>query len=316
MFLSAWYTQKIFNILTDRKLKENWKKLRVLMHVFLVGYLVVASAVILGKSALLSYLSGAIFFMGALFVFIVVRTGLDSFSKMKVLHQNLDDTELKNKELEQFAHVTSHDLKTPLRGISGLASFIKEDLEAGNKEAVYRHLDDMQGRVERMDNLINGILEYSRLGKITVTKVDLGEITRQAFKSHDKLDNVQLRIKGKLPIVHGDKVQLSQVISNLIGNAVGHNDKSVCEVSVSCNETPKFYKITVEDNGPGIAPKYHEKIFDVFQTINGSNRKESTGIGLSIVKKAVEKHHGTVHVESDGKLGTRFILNLPKTIYR
>ena len=140
------------------------------MLVFLVGYLVVALAVILGKSELLSYLSGAIFFMGALFVFIVVRTGLDSFSKMKVLNQNLDDTELKNKELEQFAHVTSHDLKTPLRGISGLASFIKEDLEAGKTETVFKHLDDMQGRVERLDSLINGILEYSRLGKITVTK--------------------------------------------------------------------------------------------------------------------------------------------------
>ena len=130
------------------------------------------------------------------------------------------------------------------------------------------------------------------------------------------MDNVQLKINGKLPILHGDKVQLSQVISNLVGNAVNHNDKSVCEVGVSCNEMSKYYQIVVEDNGPGIAPKYHEKIFDVFQTINGSDGKESTGIGLSIVKKVVEKHHGTIQVASDGKLGTRFIINLPKTINR
>ncbi len=314
MLLSAWCTKKIFNLLTDKKLKDNWKKLRVLMFVFLAGYLVVAAAVILGKSELLSFLSGAIFFMGALFVFIVVRTGLDSFKKMNVLNQNLDDTELKNKELEQFAHVTSHDLKTPLRGISGLASFIKEDLEAGKKEDVLRHLDDMQGRVEHLDNLIGGILKYSRLGKLTVGKVDLEEMINEAMKTHQHLDNVQLNIKGKLPVVDGDKVQLSQVFSNLIDNAIGHNDKSVCEVNMSCDQTPKFYKIIVEDNGPGIDARYHEKIFEVFQTINGSYNNETTGIGLAIVKKVIEKHNGTVKVVSDGKLGTKFIINYPKSI--
>lgn len=314
MFLSAWYTKKIFNILADPKLKGNWRKLRVLMFVFLVGYLIVAVAVVFGQRALLSYLSGAIFFMGALFVFIVVRTGLDSFVKIKELNQNLDDTELKNKELEQFAHVTSHDLKTPLRGISGLASFIKEDLEAGKTEDVYRHLNDMQGRVERLDNLIKGILEYSRLGKITVTQVDLDKMIWEVFKTYQNLDNVQLKIKGKLPIVQGDKTQLSQVFSNLIGNAVNHNDKSVCEVTVSCNERSEFYQLIVEDNGPGILPKYHHKIFEVFQTINRDDTCESTGIGLSIVKKIIEKHKGTIRVESDGKLGTKFIMSYPKFV--
>lgn len=314
MFLSAWYTKKIFNILPNNKLKRNWKKLRVLMFVFLVGYLVVALAVILGNSELLSFLSGVIFFMGSLFVFIVVRTGLDSFMKIKELNQNLGDTELKNKELEQFAHVTSHDLKTPLRGISSLASFIKEDLEAGKKEDVFRHINDMQGRVERLDNLINGILKYSKLGKITVAKIDLGKMIKEVFKTYQQFDHVKFTTKGKLPIVDGDKVQLSQVVSNLIGNAVNHNNKSICEVCVSSIETPKSYKIIVEDNGPGIQPKYHEKIFEVFQTISGEGTNESTGIGLSIVKKIIEKHNGTVRIESDGKLGAKFIINYPKTV--
>jgi len=103
MLMSAAYTKKIFNILPNNNLKANWKKLRVLMLLFLAGYLVVATVVILGKTELLAFLSGVIFFMGSLFVFIVVRTGLDSFKKLKELNQNLDDTELKNKELEQFA---------------------------------------------------------------------------------------------------------------------------------------------------------------------------------------------------------------------
>ncbi|MEO9511151.1 MAG: HAMP domain-containing sensor histidine kinase [Flavobacteriaceae bacterium] len=284
------------------------------MFVFLVGYLVVALAVILGKSELLSFLSGVIFFMGALFVFIVVRTGLDSFMKIKELNQNLGDTELKNKELEQFAHVTSHDLKTPLRGISSLASFIKEDFETGKKEDVFRHINDMQGRVERLDNLINGILKYSKLGKITVAKVDLGKMIKEVFKTYQQFGNVKLTINGKLPIVDGDKVQLSQVISNLIGNAVNHNNRSICEVCVSSIETPESYKIIVEDNGPGIEPRYHEKIFEVFQTIGGEGTNDSTGIGLSIVRKIIEKHNGTIRVESDGKLGSKFIVNYPKMV--
>lgn len=286
------------------------------MLLFLVGYLVVAVVVILGKTELLALLSGVIFFMGALFVFIVVGTGLDSFRKLKELNQNLDDTELKNKELEQFAYITSHDLKAPLRGISSLASFIQEDLETGKTDKVYDHLSILQGRVKRLENLINGILNYSKIGKINLEPIDLDALIREEFNNYQYSSSTKLTIQGKLPIIHGDKTQLSQLVSNLIGNAVKYNDKEVCEVQVSYTEKQEFYEITFADNGPGIAPKYHQKIFEVFQTLTDKDTYESTGIGLSIVKKIIEKHEGSIRVESNGKLGTKFIISYPKTLLR
>ncbi|WP_046754996.1 sensor histidine kinase [Kordia jejudonensis] len=316
LLMSASYTKKIFNILPDNKLKANWQKLRVLMLLFLVGYLAVATVVILGQVQLLAFLSGVIFFMGSLFVFIVVRTGLDSFTKLKELNQNLDDTELKNKELEEFAYITSHDLKTPLRGISSLASFIKEDLEAGETEEVHVHINTMQERVKRLENLINGILNYSKIGKINLESIDLQEITQEEFNNYRDTVNVKLTIKDTLPVVEGDRIQVSQVLSNLISNAVKYNDKEVCEIVVSSIEKSTFYELIIKDNGPGILPKYHRKIFDVFQTLSEKDTYESTGIGLSIVKKIIEKHEGTIRVESDGKLGSKFIISYPKKLNR
>ncbi len=316
MLLSARYTRKIFNILPSSELKSNWEKLRLLMLLFLIGYLVVAVVVILGKTELLAFLSGVIFFMGSLFVFLVVRTGLDSFTKLKELNQNLDDTELKNKELEQFAYITSHDLKAPLRGISSLASFIKEDLEAGETEEVHHHIETMQERVERLENLINGILQYSKIGKMKLEPVDLELMMQEEFKNYQNLPNVHFTTKGKLPIVNGDKTQLSQLVSNLISNAVKYNDKDVCEICVSGIEKPDSYEITFKDNGPGIVPKYHQKIFEVFQTLTEKDSYESTGIGLAIVKKIIEKHEGTIRVKSSGKLGAKFIVSYPKRLKR
>lgn len=316
MLLSATYAKKIFIILPDNKLKNDWKKLRLLMFLFLIGYLVVVMVVIYGKTELLALFSGLIFFMGSLFVFLVVRTGLDSFKKLKKLHTNLDDTELKNKELEQFAYITSHDLKTPLRGISSLATFIKDDLKAGQTDQVDTYLTMLQGQTERLENLINGILHYSKIGKITLELVNLTTIVKDEFKNYQNLNNVTLTIKGKLPVINGDKIQLSQVVSNLVSNALKHNDKEICEVTISSVESPNFHEIIFEDNGPGIPPEYRQKIFEVFQTLKDKDTAENTGIGLSIVKKIIEKHEGTIRITSGEKLGAKFIISYPKKLQR
>lgn len=317
MLVSATYTNKIFNILTDKKLKANWKKLRILMFLFFFGYLIVIFLVAIGRSELLTLLSGVIFFMGALFVFMVVRAGLDSFRKLKELNQNLDDTQLKNNELEQFAHITSHDLKTPIRGISSLATFIEEDLKAGQTSEVFNHLNIIQGEVERLENLINGILNYSKIGKITLEAIDLDTMVREEFKTRKTTHKTAIfRVKNKLPVIIGDEVQISQVVANLISNAINHNDKEICEVYVSSTETSKFYEIVFEDNGPGIDPKYHQKIFEVFQSLQEEDTYESTGIGLSIVKKVIEKHKGTINITSNDKLGAKFSIYYPKKLKR
>ena len=314
MLMSMKRTKKIFNILPNNKLKDNWKKLSLLMLIFFIGYLLVVILVILGKTELLAFLSGVIFFMGSLFVFIVVSTGLDSFIKLKNINQNLNDTQLKNKELEQFAHITSHDLKAPLRGISSLATFIKEDLEAGQNKEVFNHISILQEQVERLENLINGILNYSKIGKLTLAPVDLNLLINEELNNYKRLQKVIFKIKNKLPTVNGDKVQLSQIISNIISNAIKYNDKDVCKISIYSIEKPKSYEITFEDNGPGIPSKYHQKIFEIFQTISKKQTYESTGIGLSIVKKIIEKHNGNIWIESNGKLGTKFIISYSKTL--
>ena len=314
MLMSTASTGKILNIFPNNSLKKNWKKLRLLMIVFFIGYLAVIVVVIIGKTELLALLSGIIFFMGSLFVFLVVRTGLNSFKKLKELNQNLDDTQLKNKELEQFAHITSHDLKTPLRGISSLATFIEYDLKTGDTNEVYKHVSKMQGQVERVENLINGILHYSKIGKITIEPVNIDSLIKEEFENYQNQNNIKLIIKNKLPIVNGDRIQLSQVISNLISNAIKHNDKKFCEITISNVEKPEFHVITFEDNGPGIEPQYHQKIFEVFQTLTTTDSQENTGIGLSIVKKIIDKHQGTIKVASNGKLGTKFIISFPKVL--
>jgi len=316
MLLSATDTKKIFNTLHDKSLKSNWRKLRILMFIFLLGYIAAAIMVLLGYTQLLVILSGLIFFMGALFVYLVVHTGLTSFRKLKQISQHLDDTQLKNEELEQFAYITSHDLKTPLRGISSLASFIKEDVNAGYTDQVNNHIDVLQGEVERLENLINGILHYSKIGKITPEEVDLKILIHKELKTYSKNTAVNVRIEKELPIIEGDKIQLSQVIANLISNAIKYNDKEVCQILITYTETKEDYIFTFEDNGPGIHPDYHEKIFEVFQTLQENNSYESTGIGLAIVKKIIEKHGGTITVISDGKLGLKFNIIYPKILFR
>lgn len=312
LLLSAAYTKKIFDVLPNNKFRQSWMRLRILMWLFFTGYLAVATVVILGRVDLLAVLSGVIFFMGSLFVFMVVHTGFYSFRKLKKLNQNLDHTELKNKELEQFAYITSHDLKTPLRGISSLASFIQEDLEANETDEVQSHLQTLQGRVKRIESLIDGIFHYSKIGEIVPEPIDLNKMINADFKNYQSAGNVKFIIKKKLPVIVGDKIQLSQVVSNLLSNAVKYNDKEYCVVNISCIENSAFYEITFADNGPGISPKYHQKIFQVFQTLQDEESYDSTGIGLSIVKKIIEKHNGKIRVESNGFSGAKFIISYPK----
>lgn len=314
ILISAKYTQKIFHLLSESKLKNNWKKLRLLMFLFAIAYIGVIVLVVLGKTEWLSLLSGGIFFMGSLFVFIVVRSGLNSFRRLKELHLNLDSQELKNEELQEFAHVISHDLKAPLRGISSLAFFIKEDIESGNKKDVDEHFSLLQDRVQHLENLIDGILDYSKIGELKMEEVDLNKLIEEEFVIYQKVSNLKYTVKQKLPTIHGDKMQLFQVFSNLISNAAKYNDKDVCEIIISCVELPMYYEIVMEDNGPGIAPKYHHKIFEIFQTLNHTYSKEGTGVGLAIVKKILEKHEGKIIVKSDGKQGTKFVITYPKPI--
>ena len=225
------------------------------------------------------------------------------------------ELEFANRELKDFAHVVSHDLKAPLRAISRLASWLRDDYGSAFDEQGNEMVELLIGRVSRMDNLIDGILEYSRIGRMATMRfpVDLNLLVRDVLDTLAPPEHIRITVKDDFPTISVEKTRIFQVFQNLIGNAIKFLDKIQGKIDVSCIEEETAWKFCVADNGPGIDPKYHEHIFQIFQTLHSRDEVESTGIGLSIVKKIVKRHGGTIWVESTVGEGCRFFFTLAKT---
>jgi signal transduction histidine kinase len=219
-----------------------------------------------------------------------------------------------NKELKEFAYIVSHDLKAPLRAISQLTHWISED---------YSHVFDDDGReqmaliikrVKRMDGLIDGILRYSRVGRIREKEesLDLNLLANEVIDTLAVPDHINIIIENKLPVVVRDSIRMKQVFQNLIENAIKFIDTDEGFIKVRCVDEDTSWKFSVSDNGPGIDPRYHEKIFQIFQTLTARDEHESTGIGLTLVKKIIGLYGGSVWVESQTGQGTTFFFTLPK----
>lgn len=222
--------------------------------------------------------------------------------------------EKSNEQLNNFSYVVSHDLKAPLRAISTLASFLEEDLEGKLDEETKQNFELLKSRVQRMETLIQGVLTYSRIGRknIQIEKCDTKAVLEDVIDNLEIPEGFNITIPDVLPIVIYSKVQLTQVFQNLISNAIKYHHQSSGEVSISLNENPSEYVFSVQDNGPGIEEIYHTKIFGIFQTLHSKDEFESTGIGLSIVKKIIEEHGGTIKVESELGKGAKFSFTVPK----
>lgn len=222
--------------------------------------------------------------------------------------------EASNRELDQFAYVASHDLKAPLRGIANLSQWIEEDLGAQNLSADTReHLALLRGRVHRMEALIDGILQYSRAGRMREKpeRVDLRTLVEDVTDLLAPPPSVRIEIAPDLPAIVTEKLPLQQVLQNLIGNAIKYTRRSDPLVRVSARTAEEALEIAVSDNGPGIAPEFHERIFGLFQTLEARDKVEATGIGLAIVQKTVESRGGRVTVESAEGRGTTFRFTWP-----
>ena len=213
-----------------------------------------------------------------------------------------------NQELEEFASIISHDLKAPLRAIVNLTEWIEEDLENKLEEDTRHNMDLLKSRVHRMRNLIDDLLAYSRVGKLK-SKPQLVEVAlmlAEIIDSIDIPDNCKIEVVGEMPTLITNKIPLGQVFSNLIDNAIKHSDKEKIEIIISVRELDTFYEFAITDNGKGIEPQYHHKIFDIFKTLQSRDKKDNTGIGLSIVKKAVESQGGEMKVKSQPDRGSTF----------
>ena len=235
------------------------------------------------------------------------------------LKERTEELEKSNAELEKFAYVTSHDLKTPLRGISDLTEYLEEDLESylGGPDVnpdVPRNLERLRLQTKRMDGLIRGILDYSSIGTLPAEagQLDSSSVVR-AIQSDLGLRPDQIKLEGVFPHITIDVVRFQQVLGNLISNAVKyHHAPEQATITIGVDETDGFHVFSVADDGPGIDPRFHKRIFDVFQTLQTKDDVESTGIGLSIVRKAVESHGGRVSLTSDIGQGASFMFEWPK----
>lgn len=223
-----------------------------------------------------------------------------------------------NRELEQFVYLTSHDLKTPIRGIGGLTQILKEDLEAycrtpDANPQIAKNLDHIQERVERMNDMIQGVLEYSRVnaGKDNDGVIRMVEVV-DAMASDFGLEPGRLQFNGTLETIQFDTVNFRRVLENLVGNAVKHHhDPTTLSIVIQAEADGDIGRFSVTDNGPGIDPRAHDRIFQVFQTLRSGDAPESTGIGLAIVKKLVEQHGGAITLSSRPGLGSEFQFEWP-----
>lgn len=218
-----------------------------------------------------------------------------------------------NKELDQFAYVVSHDLKAPLRAINNLAEWIEDDLPEVDPD-IKRNLDLMRGRVLRMENLINGLLAYTRIGRkeLPITTFPVPTMLEETIDSLGVADKATISIETNLPMVTTERLLLQQVFSNLISNAIKYNDKQEPEIMIYYKSLPDKHEFYVQDNGPGIPEEFHDSMFGVFQTMEARDTKESTGIGLAIVKKIVLEKGGDIYIKSEEGKGSRFIFTWSK----
>ena len=221
------------------------------------------------------------------------------------------------RELDQFAYVASHDLKAPLRGIANLAQWIQDDTgERLGAESV-EHMSLLQGRVHRMEALIDGILTYSRAGRVMKSPeaVDTGTLVREVIELLAPPTEVTIQVPPQMPTLNAERVPLQQVFLNLIGNAVKYTraERPDPVIRIDWHDAGDAFEFSVSDNGPGIDPEYHERIWAIFQTLEPRDKVEGTGIGLAVVRKIVDTRGGSASVESAPKQGATFRFIWPKT---
>lgn len=228
----------------------------------------------------------------------------------------LKQLEKANSELQEFAYVVSHDLKAPLRAIGSLAHWLEEDQGDKLDEDGIDQLKMLQGRVTRMGEFINGILDYSKVGQ-SKSKSEIVDLGRKVDRTIDLIhlpDHIKANKVGEWPQVMINRIRILQVFQNLISNAVKFMDKEQGEIEVGVESRESDWLFWVKDNGPGIDPKFSDRIFRIFQTLNPRDKVEGTGIGLSIVKKIINLYGGEIWLESKPDLGSTFFFTLPHSI--
>lgn len=218
-----------------------------------------------------------------------------------------------NEELNNFTFVASHDLKSPLRGIHQLATWIAEDLGDNVSSETQKHLGLMRNRITRMEMLLDDLLNYARLGQagIKIESVNTSELVRNIVDLIATNKEVFLPAAEDLPILETQKASLDLVLRNLISNAIKHHHKAQCTITITAQPIVDGFEFSVMDDGPGILPEHQERVFAMFQTIKTRDQVEGSGMGLALVRKTVELMGGAVRLESNGICGSKFSFTWP-----
>ena len=238
---------------------------------------------------------------------------------LELLNKDLESTisELKrtNTELQEFAYITAHDLKTPLRGIGTLADWLSTDYVDKFDEEGQKQVKMLAERAKRADKLVDSILQYSNAGHAREEheQIDMNIAIPEIIREINPPENIEVNVENKLPVLISKKTHINQVFQNLISNAIKYMDKEKGQIKVGCIDDGVFWKFNITDNGPGIDHKYYKKIFKIFQTLSPPDETDSTGIGLSVARKIVKLNGGRIWVESNPGEGSTFFFTLPKS---
>jgi len=237
-----------------------------------------------------------------------------SLNKMSAsLQNNISELENRNAELDKFAYAVSHDLKAPVRGIHNVVNWTEEDFGGELSAPLKKNLEIIRQRTKRMEDLINGLLDYARVRNKTSPQIT--NVNEIVYHIIDGIVPRNFKVDvHDLPVFFTEKLKLEQVFENLISNAVKYTPDKDGHIIVSCNEHPGYYEFSVKDNGIGIDPEYHSKIFEMFQTLREKDETESTGIGLAIIKKILDDQNSSIRVISESGQGAEFIFTWPKNI--
>lgn len=220
----------------------------------------------------------------------------------------------RNQELDRFTYVVTHDLKAPLRGISNLADWIAEDAGDRLPPESLEHLMLMQQRVQRMNALIDGLLQFSRIGreKLPTESVELTELLQETIDSLSPPAGFAITHTRSISKIATKRLFLSQVLSNLISNAIKHHDRDRGKIEISIEDCDTHYQFAIADDGPGIDSRDRERIFQIFQTLKNKTSTTNTGIGLALVTKIIEQEGGKLWLEENTPRGSRFCFTWKK----
>lgn len=287
----------------------------------IIGFGVVCTALTLFKAIVFYdptipslYYGGRVIALIAIWLSVVA---IRNYQRLNIrLNNTIQQLQKQNKEIEQFVYIASHDLQEPLRSVLSFTEAIEQDYQKTISPEAGEYINYMKKGIVRMQDLVKALLDYSRIGReLTKEKVDCNEVVGEVLQDMAAgIGNTSALVHAQnLPAVMGYKVELKLLFQNLIANAIKFSKQEIApEVKISVKSAHGFWEFCVADNGIGIDPKHHEKIFIIFKKLHNNSLYEGTGIGLAHCKKIVELHGGTITVESAPGKGASFYFTIPK----